>query len=518
MKKTISLIAALLLVLAVLPVSALPRIEAPVRTAPVFTADTVTASEDQDVEVSLQLEGSYDANVLTVFIDFDNTKLSVVSITLGAVAQEFQNNDGYCVNNVHARPDGTELIANIESHVGVTCIVPEETVSVNGTVFTVKFHTAEGLQTGDSVPLNVDVQVFTNLDMDSVSHPIEHETSAGAVNIDNHETFTITWKNWDGEVLKTEEVEHDQIPVYTGDDPERPADDQYTYVFDGWTPSIVPATENATYTAKFRTVTNFYQITWKNWDGEVLKTDTLAYGATPEYTGETPTKPKDAENTYEFSGWTPEIQAVTGNAEYTAVFNPHLRSYTVTWKNWDGEVLKTDTVEYGATPEYTGETPTKPEDAQNTYEFSGWTPEIQTVTGNAEYTAVFSAVPKTFTVTFVDGITGGTIATVTVEYGKDATPPEAPEHGGYIFIGWEGSFENVTADVTVTAKYGMLGDVDGNGKVEATDALLALRMAMSIIETPDNILIIDVDGNGRVEATDALLILRFAMGIITSFN
>lgn len=200
------------------------------------------------------------------------------------------------------------------------------------------------------------------------------------------------------------------------------------------------------------------------------------------------------------------------------MFTPHLRSYTVTWKNWDGEVLKTDTVEYGATPEYTGETPTKPEDAQNTYEFSGWTPEIQTVTGNAEYTAVFSAVPKTFTVTFVDGITGVTIATVTVEYGKDATPPEAPEHGGYIFIGWDGSFKNVTEDVTVTAQYGMLGDVDGNGKVEATDALLALRMAMSIIETPDNILIIDVDGNGRVEATDALLILRFAMGIITSFN
>ncbi|MCR5611500.1 MAG: dockerin type I repeat-containing protein [Clostridiales bacterium] len=66
-------------------------------------------------------------------------------------------------------------------------------------------------------------------------------------------------------------------------------------------------------------------------------------------------------------------------------------------------------------------------------------------------------------------------------------------------------------------KSGLLGDADGNGSIEATDALLVLRMAMGIIQTPSDTSNIDVDHNGSIEATDALLILRRAMGIISSF-
>lgn len=69
----------------------------------------------------------------------------------------------------------------------------------------------------------------------------------------------------------------------------------------------------------------------------------------------------------------------------------------------------------------------------------------------------------------------------------------------------------------IEAHFVSLGDADGNGKVEASDALLVLRMAMKIIDTPEDIRAIDVDGNGKVEASDALLILRFAMEIITEF-
>lgn len=84
---------------------------------------------------------------------------------------------------------------------------------------------------------------------------------------------------------------------------------------------------------------------------------------------------------------------------------------------------------------------------------------------------------------------------------------------------------NGTAFGTVTVKItggtdpvtGILGDADGNGAVEAPDALIVLRMAMGIIAVPGDISLIDVDGNGRVEAADALLILRCAMGIITEF-
>ncbi|MGI6787668.1 MAG: leucine-rich repeat domain-containing protein [Acholeplasmataceae bacterium] len=62
-------------------------------------------------------------------------------------------------------------------------------------------------------------------------------------------------------------------------------------------------------------------------------------------------------------------------------------SYTVTWKNYDGTILKTDeNVASGTIPEYNGQTPTKP----GGYIFIGWSPELSAVVGNVVYTATFS--------------------------------------------------------------------------------------------------------------------------------
>ena len=65
-------------------------------------------------------------------------------------------------------------------------------------------------------------------------------------------TYTITFANWDGATLQSSQVEEGTLPEYTGATPIRPDDEKYTYVFDGWTPAIVVATADATYTATYQ--------------------------------------------------------------------------------------------------------------------------------------------------------------------------------------------------------------------------------------------------------------------------
>ena len=68
------------------------------------------------------------------------------------------------------------------------------------------------------------------------------------------------------------------------------------------------------------------------------------------------------------------------------------RGYTVTWLNYDNSELGTTTVQYGSTPTYDGETPTKAAaDGDHMYVFSGWTPELAPVTEDVTYTATFTS-------------------------------------------------------------------------------------------------------------------------------
>lgn len=91
---------------------------------------------------------------------------------------------------------------------------------------------------------------------------------------------------------------------------------QYTYSND--VPAELPFEEGKTYT-ETRTL-NKYTVTFKNYNGETLKTETLDYGATP-VAPETPAKPYDDDNHYTFKSWDKEIATVTGEVTYTAEFN-----------------------------------------------------------------------------------------------------------------------------------------------------------------------------------------------------
>ena len=114
------------------------------------------------------------------------------------------------------------------------------------------------------------------------------------------------------------------------------------------------------------------------------------------------------------------------------------------------------------------------------------------INGDVDWATVVYTAPTTSTYTFE------------WRYIKDVNI-DALEDGGFV--------DNV---VYSGMSVSIAGDVDGNGAIESTDALLALRISLGIIQpTAEQLHAGDIDGNGTVEASDALIILRMAMGIIS---
>ena len=120
-------------------------------------------------------------------------------------------------------------------------------------------------------------------------------------------------------------------------------------------------------------------------------------------------------------------------------------SHTVTFVDWDGTTLKTQSVDFGAdaTP------PANPSRAN--YVFVGWDTNYTGVTEDLTVTALYHAF---YTVTFLDA-DGTTLDTQQVEETTAATAPDMTgrTYGGNPFSGWDADFSSISSDLTVTAQY-----------------------------------------------------------------
>lgn len=93
---------------------------------------------------------------------------------------------------------------------------------------------------------------------------------------DKGKVYTVTWKNFDGEVLETDsDVKEGTVPTFDGATPAKQGDEQYSYVFAGWEPAISEVHEDATYTATYTAIDNRYKATWKD-------DNTIQYGLYPQ--------------------------------------------------------------------------------------------------------------------------------------------------------------------------------------------------------------------------------------------
>ena len=271
-------------------------------------------------------------------------------------------------------------------------------------------------------------------------------------------TFTVTWLDQDGTLIEKDEniASGTALKDIAPANPSKTADAEFTYTFAGWATSadqesgtmpenLGNLTGPVTYYAAYSKVTNTYTVTWKNYDGTVLETDeNVAYGTTPEYNSATPVKPDstDGQFSYTFNGWNPEVDAITGETEYTATFKEETKSYTVKFATENNGTLtngEDQTILFGEKPTYPTAT------ANPGYEFDGWyvnstkiDPATYTISGEVTLTAQYKAEEYTITL----DVNGGNALdknTITYKITDTVTLPAATKTGA-TFDGWKLEF------------------------------------------------------------------------------
>ncbi|MCQ2959122.1 MAG: leucine-rich repeat protein [Bacteroidales bacterium] len=270
--------------------------------------------------------------------------------------------------------------------------------------------------------------------------------------------YEVVFKNIDGTVLQSGLIAYGTVPVYGGSTPTKATDAQYVYSFKYWDKELAEVTGNIVYTATYNTTLRKYTVSFMDEDGTLLqKIENIAYGELPEYTNAEPEKTADAQYTYTFDGWTPKITTVTTNTVYTAVYDSKVNKYLITFKDADGTVLQSESVEYGIKPEYKGKTPTRDTTAQYIYTFKGWDKTVASVTSETSYTAVYTATVRSYTVKFYDedGIT--VLLEAKLAYGTTPSAPK-PEKAAtaqytYMFDSWNPSIAMVVGPANYTATY-----------------------------------------------------------------
>ena len=119
-----------------------------------------------------------------------------------------------------------------------------------------------------------------------------------------------------------------------------------------------------------------FTVKFYSWNGTLLKTQMVAKGDNA-----TPPSPPDRPG-YHFVKWDKSYKNITSDRDITAVYE--INKYTVTWKDYNGTVLKTETVNHGGNASPPG-SPSRPG-----YTFTGWDSGYTNITSIRTITATYS--------------------------------------------------------------------------------------------------------------------------------
>jgi hypothetical protein len=223
------------------------------------------------------------------------------------------------------------------------------------------------------------------------------------------------------------------------------------YHFVQWSDGVMTAARTDTnvqadITVQAQFAIDQFTVTFKDWDGSILSSQTVNYGSAA-------TAPSSPTRTgYTFTGWDVPFSNITTDLTVTAQYT--INQYTVTFKDWDGSTLSSQSVNHGGAA-------TAPSNPTRTgYTFTGWDVPFSNITTDLTVTAQYTI--NQFTLTYAAG-TGGSIngnSSQTVDYQGNGTAVGAVPDAGYHFVQWSDGITdnprtdaNVTADVDVTAQF-----------------------------------------------------------------
>ena len=207
--------------------------------------------------------------------------------------------------------------------------------------------------------------------------------------------YIVLWENWDGTPIYSTEYWHGMIPEFYETATRESDIAGYRYEFVGWTTPIVPVTCDVTYTAKFELVPIHYTV-----DMTASEGGSILHDDGEEITcEETKTYRFVADEGYRIIDVLVNGVSVGAVDTYTLTevfedYSIEVRferiNYTVTWRDWDGTVLQTETYYHG--DEVVAITaPVRESDGAYRYTFAGWDKELSVCLGDVTYTATYTA-------------------------------------------------------------------------------------------------------------------------------
>lgn len=283
--------------------------------------------------------------------------------------------------------------------------------------------------------------------------------------------FTITWKNWDGDTIKSYTIDvssgdtiwedysvtYGTQAEYLGSNPTREPNIDYTYDFTGWAPALGKVTSNVTYTATYTEQPRKYNIIFTNEGGDEIERHLLTHNELPVCEN-VPTR------TGHTLQWEPALAAVTGDTTYRATWlEVPPTEYEIRFVDYDGTELQSESVEVGKLPTAptitagipAGSTGKKPT-SEFTYAFDHWSPAVEEVTQAMTYTAVYREVQREYTVTFQDE-NGDEIETNTYHYGEtpacSATPVKESDNANDYTFAWYPQIQTVMGNAEYKATF-----------------------------------------------------------------